>query len=47
MAELLCALYHKIDIDEISCDLRKAKFDYVNHELLLQKLKPYGMCSIA
>jgi hypothetical protein len=37
--EILCALNNKMHVDEVSCDLAKAKFDYVNHELLL----PYGM----
>jgi hypothetical protein len=40
--EILCALNNRIHVSGISCDLAKA-FDCVNHELLLMKLKFYGI----
>jgi hypothetical protein len=44
--EILCALNNRIHVGGISCDLAKA-FDCVKHELLLMKLKFYGIRCIA
>jgi hypothetical protein len=40
--KILKALYNKEWIGGIFCDLSKA-FDYVNHDILLEKLKFYGI----
>jgi hypothetical protein len=40
--EILCALNNRIQVGGISCHLVKA-FDCVSHELLLMKLKFYGI----
>jgi hypothetical protein len=44
--EILSALNNKMRVGRISCDLAKA-FDCVNHELLLSKLRFYGIRNIA
>jgi len=40
--ETLCALNSKVHSGRIFCDIAKA-FDWVNHDILLLKLKVYGI----